>query len=74
MRGVLIDLRTHLRDALKRQKDEISYNLAALQYLRQQHEANRVAHFYEQEDMDETKVRARLAEGGKKRKRISVKA
>ncbi|KIO30256.1 hypothetical protein M407DRAFT_225108 [Tulasnella calospora MUT 4182] len=51
MRGVLVDLRTHLRDALKRQKDEISYNLAALQYVRQQHEANRVAHFYEQEDM-----------------------
>ncbi|KAG8912036.1 hypothetical protein FRC01_005336 [Tulasnella sp. 417] len=74
MRGVLVDLRTHLRDALKRQKDEISYNLAALQYVRQQHEANRIAHFYEQEDMDEAKVRARLAEGGKKRKRISVKA
>ncbi|KAG9015886.1 hypothetical protein FRB90_004307 [Tulasnella sp. 427] len=74
MRGVLIDLRTHLRDALKRQKDEISYNLAALQYFRQQHEANRVAHFYEQEEMDEVKVRARLAEGGKKRKRITVKA
>ncbi|KAG8895261.1 hypothetical protein FRC00_007687 [Tulasnella sp. 408] len=74
MRGVLVDLRTHLRDALKRQKDEISYNLAALQYVRQQHEANRIAHFYEQEDMDEAKVRARLADGGKKRKRISVKA
>ncbi|KAG8891521.1 hypothetical protein FRB99_003548, partial [Tulasnella sp. 403] len=72
MRSVLIELRTHLRDALNRQKDEIGYNLAALGYIRHQHEAERIALFYEQEDMDEEKVRARLADG-KKRKRVQVK-
>lgn len=74
MRNVLVDLRTHLREALRRQKDEIGYNFAALQFIRQQHEAERVANFYEQENMDEEKVRARLAEGGKKRKRITITA
>lgn len=73
MRVVLVDLRTHLRNALRREKEEIGYNLAAMQYIRQQHEAERVAQFYEQENLDEDKVRARLAEG-KKRKRISIKA
>lgn len=73
MRNFLIDLRTHLRGALNRQKDEIGYNFAALQYIRQQHEAERTALFYEQEGMDEEKVRARLAEG-KKRKRVMITA
>ncbi|KAG9034074.1 hypothetical protein FRB95_013843 [Tulasnella sp. JGI-2019a] len=72
MRSVLVDLRTHLRDALRHQKEEIGYNLAALQYIRQQHETQRISHFLEQENMDEDKVRARLAKG-KKRKRVGIK-
>jgi U3 small nucleolar RNA-associated protein 12 len=72
MRLALIPLRKHLRAALRRQKDTIGYNLAALQYIRRQNDAQRTAQFYE-EEMDEEKVRARIAEG-KKRKRVSVKA
>lgn len=71
MRSVLVDLRVHLRETLQRQKEEIGYNLAALQYIRQQHETQRISHFLEQENMDEEKVRARLLEG-KKRKRVAI--
>jgi U3 small nucleolar RNA-associated protein 12 len=73
MRLTLIPLRTHLRAALRRQKDTIGYNLAALQFIRRKHDAARTAQFYEEEGMDEERVRARIAEG-RKRKRVSVKA
>jgi len=73
MRPVLVDLCKHLRDALRRQKAEIGYNLAALRYLRQQHEEQHTAHFLEQENMDEEEVRAKLADG-KKRKRVHVQS
>lgn len=72
MRTALIPLRVHLRNALRRQKDIIGYNLAALQYIRRRNEAERTAQFYE-EDLDEDAVRAKIAEG-KKRKRVSLKA
>jgi U3 small nucleolar RNA-associated protein 12 len=73
MRNALIPLRKHLREALRKQKDAIGYNLAALQYIRRRNDADRTARFYEEEEMDEEKVRARLAEG-KKRKRVHVSA
>jgi U3 small nucleolar RNA-associated protein 12 len=72
MRTSLIPLRIHLREALRRQKETVGYNLAALQYIRRQHEAKRTAQFFE-EEMDEEKVRAKLAEG-KKRKRVTITA
>jgi len=72
MRAVLVDLRNNLRDTLRHQKEEIGYNLAALQYIRQQYESQRTAQYYE-EDMSEEKVRLRLTEG-KKRKRINITA
>ena len=65
-------LRKHLRDALRKQKDTLSYNLAALKYIKRQTEAELTAEFYE-EEMDEGKVRERIAER-KKRKRVSIKA
>ncbi|KAJ7095283.1 WD-repeat-containing protein [Mycena belliarum] len=71
MRTALIPLRKHLRSALRRQKEVIGYNLAALQYLRRRNDSERVAQFYEEEGMDEEKVRAKIAEG-KKRKRITL--
>ncbi|KAA1466214.1 WD-repeat-containing protein [Dentipellis sp. KUC8613] len=71
MRTTLIPLRKHLRAALVKQKETIGYNLAALQYIRRQHEAQRTAEFYEQEGWDEEKVKARIAEG-KKRKRVHI--
>lgn len=73
MRTTLIPMRIHLRNALRREKDTVGYNLAALQYLRRKSEAERTAHFFEKEDFDESKVREKIAEG-KKRKRVSVKA
>jgi U3 small nucleolar RNA-associated protein 12 len=72
MRTALIPLRKHLRDALKRQKDTIGYNLAALQYIRRRNEAERTAQFYEEEGLDEEAVRAKIA-AGKKRKRVTLK-
>ncbi|KII95241.1 hypothetical protein PLICRDRAFT_34085 [Plicaturopsis crispa FD-325 SS-3] len=73
MRTALIPLRVHLRGALRRQKDTIGYNLAALQFLRRKNDGERVAQFYEDEGLDEEKVRAKIAEG-KKRKRVTLKA
>jgi U3 small nucleolar RNA-associated protein 12 len=72
MRTSLIPLRKHLRDVLQHQKEIIGYNLAALQHIRRREEAQRTARFYE-EEIDEVKIRAKIAEG-KKRKRVSVKA
>lgn len=68
MRIALISLRRHLRDALRKQKDTLSYNLAALKYIKRQSDAKLTAEFYE-EEMDEEKVRAKIADG-KKRKRV----
>jgi len=73
MRTTLIPLRKHLRSTLQQQKDVIGYNLAALQYIRRKNDAERTAQFYEAENMDEEKVKARIAEG-KKRKRVNLKA
>ncbi|KAF9653461.1 WD-repeat-containing protein [Thelephora ganbajun] len=71
MRTTLIPLRKHLRDALRKQKETMGYNLAALQYIQRQNEAQRTAKFYEEESFDEERVKARIAEG-KKRKRVVV--
>lgn len=73
MRTTLIPLRKHLRSALQRQKEMVGYNLAALHYMKRKNDAERTALFYEEEDWDEDKVRARVAEG-KKRKRVILKA
>ncbi|KAI0091918.1 WD40 repeat-like protein [Irpex rosettiformis] len=72
MRTALIPLRKHLREALRRQKDTLSYNLAALKYIKRQSDAQLTAEFYE-EELDEEKVRERIAEG-KKRKRVRIEA
>ncbi|KAF9534814.1 WD-repeat-containing protein [Crepidotus variabilis] len=72
MRTTLIPLRKHLRTNLQAQKDLITYNLAALQFIRRKNDASRIAEFYEEEGMDEEKVKARIAES-KKRKRVNLK-
>jgi U3 small nucleolar RNA-associated protein 12 len=71
MRSVLVDLRINLRDVLQKQKEEIGYNLAALQYIRQQYESQRTAQFHEEGDVDETKAELNLLDY-KKRKRIKI--
>jgi len=73
MRTTLIPLRKHLRSALQAQKDVIGYNLVALQFIRRKNDSERVAQFYEEDGMDEEKVKARIAEGTK-RKRVNLKA
>ncbi|EIN10729.1 WD-repeat-containing protein [Punctularia strigosozonata HHB-11173 SS5] len=73
MRTALIPLRKHLRSVLAKQKQTIGYNLAALEYIRRQNEASRTAQFYEEEGLDEAKVRAKIADG-RKRKRVNIKA
>ncbi|KAI0776016.1 WD-repeat-containing protein [Trametes elegans] len=74
MRTALIPLRRNLREGLRRQKDTIGYNLAALRFIQRQTDAKRTAEFYEEEeDLTEEKVREKIAEG-KKRKRVSIKA
>ncbi|KIK99259.1 hypothetical protein PAXRUDRAFT_822951 [Paxillus rubicundulus Ve08.2h10] len=73
MRTTLIPMRIHLRNALRREKDTIGYNLAALQYIRRKNESERTAQFFEEEGFDEERIREKIA-AGKKRKRVSIKA
>ncbi|RDX55728.1 WD40 repeat-like protein [Lentinus brumalis] len=75
MRTALIPLRRNLREGLRRQKETIGYNLAALRFVQRQNDARRTAEFFEQdEELTEEQVREKIAEGGKKRKRVNVKA
>jgi len=69
MRTTFIPLRTHLRAALLRQKSTISYNLAALQFIRRQGDARRTAQSYE--GLDEQEVLSKIT-SGKKRKRVQI--
>lgn len=71
MRTTLIPLRKHLRETLRKQKETMGYNLAALQYIQRLNDAQRTAKFYKEESFDEERVKARITEG-KKRKRVMV--
>lgn len=72
MRSTLIPLRKHLREALQRQQDILGYNLAALQFIGRKEEARKTAEFFEEEGLDEEKVKAKIVEGAKKRKRVKA--
>lgn len=72
MRPTIISLRTYLRSALRRQRETVGYNLAALRFIQRSVEGEKNAEFWESEGMDEEKVRARIEEGQKKRKRVVV--
>lgn len=73
MRTTLIPMRIHLRNALRREKNMVGYNLAALQYMRRKSEEESTTLFFEKEDLNESKMRQMITEG-KKRKRVSIKA
>lgn len=74
MRTALIPLRRSLREGLRRQKETIGYNLAALRFVQRQNDARRTAEFFEKDEaLTEEQVREKIAEGGKKRKRVNVK-
>ena len=58
-------------------QNTLGYNLAALKYINRQHEAKKVAEFYESEDVgmaSEEKVREKIEEGKKKRKRAALRS
>ena len=57
-------------------QDTIGYNLAALRYISRQYEASKTAEFYEQDGgmIEEDKVREKIDEGIKKRKRAVLKS
>lgn len=67
-------------------QNTLGYNLAALKYLQRQHEANKVAEFYEKDVLgtgmsggsgnmaDEKDVRAMLEASAKKRKRATMQS
>ena len=70
MRTALIPLRRNLREGLRRRKDTLGYNLAALRFVQRQNDARRTAEFFEREEaLTEEQVREKIAVGGKKRKR-----
>ncbi|CAG8442083.1 2687_t:CDS:10 [Ambispora gerdemannii] len=71
MRPMLDSIRTHLRAALKRQKDTLGYNLAAMKYIKRDWEANATAEFF----MDDNNVEGLEnvnASSAKKRKFINL--
>lgn len=72
MRPTIISLRTYLKSALRRQRETVGYNLAALKFIQRQVEGEKTAEFWESENMDEDKVRLKIAEGRPKRKRVVV--
>jgi U3 small nucleolar RNA-associated protein 12 len=46
--------------------------LAALQFISRGEDSRRTAELYEEENMDEEKVKARISESNKKRKRVKA--
>ncbi|KAK4692328.1 hypothetical protein P7C70_g9156, partial [Phenoliferia sp. Uapishka_3] len=72
----MMSLRRHLREALRRQKETVGYNLAALKYIQRQHDAAKSAEFYEflEPDGGEEKVRAKIEAGLKKRRRAALQS
>ncbi|GAA5891359.1 hypothetical protein JCM8208_002599 [Rhodotorula glutinis] len=82
LRPTMVQLKGHLRESLKKQKNTLGYNLAALKFLARQHEANKVADFYEQDMLgsapgagmaSEESVREMIEQGAKKRKRAVMR-
>ncbi|TIA86921.1 hypothetical protein E3P81_04111 [Wallemia ichthyophaga] len=77
MRNTMIGLKESLRKRLNEQKSVVGFNLAALKVIRRAHDADRIAKYLEEEDMDEERANQRLKaeeealmNAGKKRKRI----
>lgn len=61
-------MRKSIKEALGRQKNTMGYNLAALNYLRRQHEENKTS---EMDLMDATETVPQV-DSGKKRKRTVI--
>ncbi|GJJ07205.1 hypothetical protein Clacol_001405 [Clathrus columnatus] len=72
LRDILIPLRANLRNSLREQEEILNYNLAALQFMSRKLEAERTAQMFEEEELDEEKVKEKIQEATKKRKRVKV--
>lgn len=74
MRPTLLDLKSHLRQALARQKATIGFNLAALKYIKSQHVAKKTSEIYEREglDVDEETIRARIEANAARKRKLHV--
>ncbi|CDU24431.1 related to DIP2-Dom34p-interacting protein [Sporisorium scitamineum] len=74
MRPTLLDLKTHLRRALARQKATIGFNLAALKFIKAQHVAQKTSEIYERQglDVDEETVRAKIEANAARKRKIRV--
>lgn len=72
LRDILIPLRTDLRNALRAQEEVLSYNLAALQFMNRKLDAERTAQMFEEAELDEEKVKEKILEATKKRKRVKA--
>lgn len=65
MRPLLDSIRFHLREQLKRQKNTMGYNIAALRYIRRDWENRNIAEFWDEDDQ-------KKEDGTKKRKFVTV--
>ncbi|TKY84971.1 hypothetical protein EX895_006051 [Sporisorium graminicola] len=74
MRPTLLDLKTHLRRALARQKQTIGFNLAALKFIKAQHVAQKTTEIYERQglNVDEDTVRAKIEANAARKRKIRV--
>lgn len=66
LRNTMLSLRRHLRDALRRQKETLGYNLAALKFLERQHVNATTSEFF---DVEEARVPLAESALGIKKKR-----
>ncbi|KLO08525.1 WD-repeat-containing protein [Schizopora paradoxa] len=78
LRTSLIPLRKHLRETLVKQKEVVTYNLAALRYLKRNEDAKRTATLLEEGITDEDLIKQMREKASigepKKRKRIAIQA
>ncbi|SPO22531.1 related to DIP2 - Dom34p-interacting protein [Ustilago trichophora] len=74
MRPTLLDLKSHLRQALARQKATIGFNLAALKFIKAQHVAQKTSEIYEREglDVDADKVKAKIEANAARKRKLRV--
>lgn len=74
MRPTLLDLKSHLRQALARQKATIGFNLAALKFIKAQHVAQKTSEIYEREglDIDEDQVRQKIDANAARKRKLRV--
>ncbi|GAC97102.1 hypothetical protein PHSY_004686 [Pseudozyma hubeiensis SY62] len=74
MRPTLLDLKSHLKQALARQKATIGFNLAALKFIKAQHVAAKTSEIYERQglDVDEDDVRRKIEANAARKRKIRV--